>query len=144
MLSHFDQFYTVAQQHLTWEDSLQHVLSVRPSRLSVYYSPAVYFASQPEFGCQCEGIPMPHGAATIDMRVLLQLFLKQGSGYWSMNGRAKLTPTHPRVGLTPGAPGLAQESAKETQPTISIFNTSPSICRRHVTFQGPLILKHNR
>jgi hypothetical protein len=60
-----------------------------------------------------------------------------------MNGRPKLTPTRPRVGLTPGASGSAQQSAKETQTTISIFDMSPSICRRHVTFQGPLIPKHN-
>jgi len=56
-----------------------------------------------------------------------------------MNERAKLTPIRPRVGLTPGASGSAQESAKETQTTISIFNTSPS---RHVTFQGAL--KNNK
>jgi hypothetical protein len=86
---------------------------------------------------------MPQGVAMIDMRMLLRLFLKQGSGYGSMNRRAKLTPIRPRVGLTPGASGSAQQSAKETQTTISIFNTSPSICRRHVTFQGPLIPKHN-
>lgn len=86
---------------------------------------------------------MPQGAAMIDLRVLLRQFLKQGSGYGSMNGRAKLTPTRPRVGLTPGASGSAQQSAKETQTTISIPNTSPSICRGHVTFQGPLIPKHN-
>jgi hypothetical protein len=87
---------------------------------------------------------MPQGAATIDMRVLWRLFLKQESGYGSMNKRrAKLTPTRPRVGLTPGRSGSAQQSAKETQTTISIFNTSPSICRRHVTFQGHLIPKHN-
>jgi hypothetical protein len=86
---------------------------------------------------------MPQGAAMIDMRVLLRPFPKQGSGYGSMNGRAKLTPTRPRVGLTPGASGSAQQSAKETQTTISIPNTSPSICRRHVTFQGPLIPKHS-
>lgn len=87
---------------------------------------------------------MPQDVAMIDMRVLWRLFLKQGSGYGSTNGRAKLTPIRPRVGLTPGASGSAQQqSAKETQTTISIFNTSPSICRRHVTFQGPLIPKHN-
>ena len=86
---------------------------------------------------------MPQGAATIDTPVLLQRYLKQGSAYGSMSGRAILTPTRPCTRPTPGASGSAQQSARETQETISIFNTSPPICRRHVTFQGPPIPNNN-
>ena len=102
-----------------------------------------YFGFQPVSDYRCEGIPMPQGVATIDTPVSLQRYLKQGSAYGSMNGMAILTPTRPCARLTPGASGSAQQSARETQRTISIFNTSPPICRRHVTFQGPHIPNNN-
>jgi hypothetical protein len=76
----------------------------------------------------------------IDMRVLSQRFLKQESGYGSLNGRAMVTRMHTRAGLAPEASGSAQPSAKETQ-LISILTMSPLIYRSHVTFQGPLIPK---
>jgi hypothetical protein len=71
----------------------------------------------------------------IDMPALSQLFLKQESGYGSLNARAMVTRMHTRAGLAPEASGSAQQSAKEMQP-ISIPATSPLICRSHVTFQG--------
>jgi hypothetical protein len=74
----------------------------------------------------------------IDIPMLSQRFLKQESGYGSLNGRVTVTRMYTRAGLAPVVSGSAQQSARETQ-SISILGTSPLIYRGHVTFQGPLI-----